>query len=55
MVACLHYRWLQAAQDFREQQDQQESGKLRDSYKIRLGKRVNIFAIVLTNDTPVVS
>ncbi|KAJ7386939.1 putative ATP-dependent RNA helicase ddx60 [Desmophyllum pertusum] len=31
--------WLQAAQDFREQQDKQDSGgKLRNSYRIRLGE-----------------
>ncbi|XP_022803055.1 probable ATP-dependent RNA helicase DDX60 [Stylophora pistillata] len=29
-------QWLQAAQDFREQQDKRESVKLRTSYKIRL-------------------
>ncbi|KAK2572321.1 putative ATP-dependent RNA helicase DDX60 [Acropora cervicornis] len=28
--------WLQAAQDFRQQQDEQDKGKLRNSYKIRL-------------------
>ncbi|CAH3032867.1 unnamed protein product [Porites evermanni] len=28
--------WLQAAQDFREQQDKQDSGKLRKSYRIKL-------------------
>ncbi|XP_044173202.1 probable ATP-dependent RNA helicase DDX60 isoform X1 [Acropora millepora] len=28
--------WLQAAQDFREQQDKQDKGKLRNSYRIRL-------------------
>ena len=29
--------WLQAAQDFREKQDKQDGGKLRKSYRIRLG------------------
>ncbi|XP_015768450.1 PREDICTED: probable ATP-dependent RNA helicase DDX60 [Acropora digitifera] len=28
--------WLQAAQDFRRQQDKQDKGKLRNSYRIRL-------------------
>ncbi|XP_078360874.1 putative ATP-dependent RNA helicase DDX60 isoform X2 [Oculina patagonica] len=28
--------WLQAAQDFREKQDKQDTGKLRNSYRIRL-------------------
>ncbi|CAH3109022.1 unnamed protein product, partial [Pocillopora meandrina] len=29
-------RWLQAAQSFREQQDKQENGQMRESYRIRL-------------------
>ena len=36
---CFHSSWLQAAQDFREQQDKQDKGKLRNSYRIRLGMR----------------
>ena len=38
MVCFINCSWLQAAQDFREQQDKLEGGKLRKSYKIRLGK-----------------
>ena len=30
--------WLQAAQNFREQQDKQESDNLRESYRVNLGK-----------------
>ena len=37
--ACFYSSWLQAAQDFREQQDKQDNGKLRSSYRIRLGMR----------------
>ena len=36
-------RWLQAAQNFREQQDKQENGQMRESYRVRLGeaKKIN--------------
>ena len=30
--------WLQAAQNFREQQDKQEGDNLRESYRVNLGK-----------------
>ena len=38
IIRLFFCRWLQAAQNFREQQDKQENGQMRESYRIRLGE-----------------
>ena len=46
-IHSLTYSWLQAAQDFHEEQDRKNNETLRESYRIRLGGKQYFEMLIL--------